>query len=156
MHDDWDTRPLKVSSFTESVSDVVDARSQYQRGPPWVNQFTKVSSCNSLADFNLLPKSVSVATAVPSVFSTPTGLVKALPTSTSSYPYGPPTQCHQKQPKTPMGYRWCPKAQRTPWSYFPRKEIPWCWQGYAIQDSRWLPPRFMEETKHFGSSQIQM
>ena len=55
-----------------------------------------------------------------------------------------------------MGYRWCPKAQRTPWSYFPRKEIPWCWQGYAIQDSRWLHPRFMEETKHFGSSQIQI
>merc|ERR1712243_259982 len=82
-HDDWDTRPLKVSSFTESVSDVVDARSQYQRVPPWVNQFTKVSSCNSLADFNLLPKSVSVVTAVPSVFSTPTGLVKTLPTSTS-------------------------------------------------------------------------
>ena len=72
------------------------------------------------------------------------------------YPYGPTTQCHQKQPKTPMGYRWCPKAQRTPWSYFPRKEIPWCWQGYAIQDSRWLHPRFMEEKKHFGSSQIQI
>merc|ERR1712137_627606 len=53
------------------------------KGSPWVNQFTKVSSCNSLADFNLLPKSVSVATAVPSVFSTPTGLVKTLPTSTS-------------------------------------------------------------------------
>merc|ERR1712134_91851 len=32
---------------------------------------------------NLLPKSVSVVTAVPSVFSTPTGLVKTLPTSTS-------------------------------------------------------------------------
>merc|ERR1712038_1211152 len=73
-----------------------------------------------------------------------------------SHPYGPTTQCLQKQPKTPMGHRWCSKARRTPWSYLPRKEITWCWQRYATQDSRWIYPCLMEEKKHFGSPPIQI
>merc|ERR1712223_872959 len=81
--DDWATRPPKDSSFTESACDVEAARSQYQRVPPWVNQCTKVFSCNSLADSSLLPKSVSDVTAGDSEYSTHTGLAKTLPSSTS-------------------------------------------------------------------------